>query len=98
MTDPLVIAGEKFSSRLIMGTGGAPNLDVLDRALGASGTEPTTVAMGRGAAGRSAKGGGGAGWVLGLLTGRGIGVLQNPAACHTASDAVRPAELAREAL
>ena len=29
MDDPLVIAGETFASRLIMGTGGAPSLDVL---------------------------------------------------------------------
>ena len=47
MTDPLVIAGEEFGSRLIMGTGGAPSLEVLDRALAASGTELTTVAMRR---------------------------------------------------
>ena len=45
--DPLVIAGEKFGSRLIMGTGGAPNLDELERALVASGTELTTVALRR---------------------------------------------------
>ena len=47
MDDPFVIAGEPMSSRLIMGTGGAPSLDVLDRALAASGTELTTVAMRR---------------------------------------------------
>ena len=46
--DPLVIGGRKFGSRLIMGTGGArPNLEVLERALVASGTELTTVAMRR---------------------------------------------------
>ena len=99
MIDPLVIAGEKFSSRLIMGTGGAPSLDVLDRALAASGTELTTVAMRRvdprsGPAG----GAGGAQSVLGLLADRGIRTLPNTAGCHTAADAVRTAELAREAL
>src|SRR6202044_3922232 len=99
MIDPLVIAGEKFSSRLIMGTGGAPSLDVLDRALAASGTELTTVAMRRvdprsGPAGAT----GGPQSVLGLLTGRGIRTLPNTAGCHTAADAVRTAELAREAL
>ena len=99
MTDPLVIAGEKFSSRLIMGTGGAPSLDVLDRALAASGTELTTVAMRRVApASSGASGAGGPQSVLGLLTGRGIRVLPNTAGCHTAADAVRTAELAREAL
>ncbi len=91
MDDPLVIAGEEFSSRLIMGTGGAPSLDVLGRALKASGTELTTVAMRRvdPAAGGS---------VLGLLSELGIRVLPNTAGCHTAAEAVRTARLAAEAL
>jgi thiazole synthase len=89
--DPLLIAGEAFSSRLIMGTGGAPSLDVLDRALAASGTELTTVAMRR--VDPAA-----AGSVLGLLTDRGIRVLPNTAGCFTAVEAVRVARLAREAL
>ena len=45
--DNLVIAGEEFSSRLIMGTGGAANQHILREALVASGTEMTTVAMRR---------------------------------------------------
>ena len=110
MTDPLVIAGEKFGSRLIMGTGGAPSLEVLDRALVASGTELTTVAMRRVAPSTATAGHGGAGLggaaggpgrgqsVLGLLADRGIRVLPNTAGCHTAADAVRTAELAREGL
>jgi thiazole synthase len=89
--DPLLIAGEAFSSRLIMGTGGAPSLDVLDRALVASGTELTTVAMRR--VDPAA-----AGSVLELLTDRGIRVLPNTAGCFTAVEAVRVARLAREAL
>ncbi len=91
MDDPLLIAGEAFSSRLIMGTGGAPSLQVLDRALAASGTELTTVAMRRldPAA---------AGSVLDLLKDRGIRVLPNTAGCFTAVEAVRVARLAREAL
>jgi thiazole synthase len=91
MDDPLLIAGEKLSSRLIMGTGGAPSLDVLDRALAASGTEVTTVAMRR-VDPLSA------GSVLDLLTGRGIRVLPNTAGCYTAAEAVRVARMAREAL
>ena len=91
MDDPLLIAGEAFSSRLIMGTGGAPSLDVLDRALAASGTELTTVAMRR--VDPAA-----AGSVLELLTDRGIRVLPNTAGCFTAVEAVRVARLAREAL
>jgi thiazole synthase len=91
MDDPLVIAGESFSSRLIMGTGGMPSLDVLDRALVASGTELTTVAMRRVDPASS-------GSVLDLLAARGIRALPNTAGCYTASEAVRVARLAREAL
>jgi thiazole synthase len=89
--DPLLIAGEALSSRLIMGTGGAPSLDVLGRALAASGTELTTVAMRR--VDPTA-----AGSVLDLLRERGIRVLPNTAGCFTAVEAVRVAKLAREAL
>jgi len=86
-----LIAGEAFSSRLIMGTGGVPSLDVLGRALAASGTELTTVAMRR--VDPAA-----AGSVLDLLRERGIRVLPNTAGCFTAVEAVRVAKLAREAL
>ena len=41
----LSIAGREFGSRLILGTGGAANLAVLEAALIASETELTTVAM-----------------------------------------------------
>ncbi|MFF5204698.1 thiazole synthase [Streptosporangium sp. NPDC000396] len=91
MSDDLIIGGEKFSSRLIMGTGGAPSLEVLDQALVASGTELTTVAMRR--LDPSARGS-----VLDVLRERGIKVLPNTAGCFTAQDAVLTAKLAREAL
>ena len=91
MDDPLVIAGERFSSRLIMGTGGAPSLDVLGRALDASGTELTTVAIRR--VDPAAQGS-----VFGLLRDRKIRPLPNTAGCFTSADAVRTARLAREAL
>lgn len=45
--ESLCIAGRTFGSRLIMGTGGAANLSILERALVASGTELTTVAIRR---------------------------------------------------
>jgi thiazole synthase len=89
--DPLVLGGQKFTSRLIMGTGGAPSLDVLGRALAASGTELTTVAMRR--VDPAARGS-----VLDVLTERGIKVLPNTAGCFTAAEAVRTAMLAAEAL
>jgi thiazole synthase len=91
MDDQLIIADQKFSSRLIMGTGGAPSLDVLGRALDAAGTELTTVAMRR--VDPAAKGS-----VFELLRARGIRVLPNTAGCHTAADAVLTAKMAREAL
>ena len=43
----LIIAGETFTSRLIMGTGGAPSMQVIDDVVGASGTQLCTVAMRR---------------------------------------------------
>ncbi len=91
MDDPLVIAGREFGARLIMGTGGATNLSVLERALVSSGTELTTVAM------RRADAGGGTG-VLDLLNRLGIEALPNTAGCRTAAEAVLTAQLAREAL
>ena len=91
MQDPFVLAGRSFGSRLIMGTGGAPSLDVLRRALVASGTELTTVAMRR--VDPAA-----AGSVLDVLAAAAIDVLPNTAGCFTATEAVRVARLAREAL
>jgi thiazole synthase len=89
--DPLVIAGRSFGSRLIMGTGGAPSLEVMEAALLASGTELTTVALRR--LDPSAPGS-----VLDVLDRHGIAVLQNTAGCYTSADAVLTAQLAREAL
>jgi len=89
--DPFILGGEKFGSRLIMGTGGAPSLDVLGRALAASGTEITTVALRR--VDPAARGS-----VLDVLAGHGIRVLPNTAGCFTAAEAVRTANLAAEAL
>src|ERR1700754_2624459 len=87
----LTIAGRSLGSRLILGTGGASNLAVLEEALIASGTELTTVAMRRG----DADGGTG---VLGLLNRLNITPLPNTAGCRGAAEAVLTARLAREAL
>lgn len=89
--DPLTIAGTTFRSRLIMGTGGAPSLDVMERALLASGTELTTVAMRR--LDPTVQGS-----VLSVLDRHGIRTLPNTAGCYTAGEAVLTARLAREAL
>jgi len=89
--DAFTIADRTFGSRLIMGTGGASNQAVLERALLASGTELTTVALRR----VDATGGGG---VLEVLRRNNIGVLPNTAGCRGAAEAVLTAQLAREAL
>ena len=75
---PLTIADRTFGSRLILGTGGAPNLTVLEEALVASGTELTTVAMRR----VDAEGGTG---VLDLLNRLEITPLPNTAGCRGAA-------------
>jgi thiazole synthase len=89
--DRLTIGGTTFNSRLIMGTGGAPSLDVLERSLLASGTELTTVAMRR--LDPTVQGS-----VLSVLEKLNIRVLPNTAGCFTAGEAVLTARLAREAL
>src|SRR5918995_2159017 len=89
--DPLVIAGQAFSSRLVMGTGGAASLEALEQALAASGTEMTTVALRRTSPGAR-------GSILDVLRRVGCRLLPNTAGCFTARDAVRTAHLGREAL
>ena len=90
MEDPMVIAGEVFSSRLIFGTGGAPSLAALEEALIASGAEMATVALRR--VDPSARGS-----ILDVLDQRGCRILPNTAGCFTAADAVTTAKLARDA-
>jgi len=85
------IGGRRFDSRLIMGTGGFRNLEVMAEALTASGAELATVAMRRVDA--RARGS-----VLELVERAGCDVLPNTAGCFTARDAVTAARLAREAL
>jgi thiazole synthase len=89
--DPFVIAGVELSSRLIMGTGGAPSLHVIDEVLVASGTALCTVAMRRIDPATE-------GSLLDVIDRRGIRVLPNTAGCRTAREAVHTAQLAREAL
>jgi thiazole synthase len=91
VADPFCIAGRSFDSRLIMGTGGAPSLEVMEAALLASGTELTTVALRR--IDPSAPGS-----VLDVLDRHQIAVLPNTAGCFTSAEAVLTAQLGREAL
>jgi thiazole synthase len=89
--DSLVIAGIEFSSRLIVGTGGASSLHSLAELLAESGTELSTVAMRRVDPAAT-------GSVLDVLQASGVRVLPNTAGCRTAAEAVLTAKLAREAL
>ncbi|HZC70983.1 MAG TPA: thiazole synthase [Jatrophihabitans sp.] len=91
MDNQFVIAGVELASRLILGTGGAPSLHVVDEALVASQAAMCTVAMRRVDPATT-------GSILDVLDRRGVRILPNTAGCRTAREAVRTAELAREAL
>ena len=88
--DPFRLAGEEFTSRLLLGTGGVPSLDVLSRALEASGTQIVTVALRRVDPGSR-------GSLLDVVESAGVRLLPNTAGCMTAREAVLTAQLAREA-
>jgi thiazole synthase len=90
MTMALTIAGREFRSRLILGTGGFTNHEVLAGALTASGAELCTVALRR--LDPAARGS-----ILDVLDQAGVEVLPNTAGCYTARDAIITAQLAREA-
>jgi thiazole synthase len=88
--DPLVIAGRTFDSRLILGTGGFDNHELLGAALQASETEMCTVALRRLDPAST-------GSILEVLDAAGVQILPNTAGCYTARDAVQTARLARDA-
>ena len=73
----LTIAGREFESRLILGTGGFTNHEVLASALEASGTQMCTVALRR--LDPAARGS-----ILDVLDAAGVQVLPNTAGCYTA--------------
>jgi thiazole synthase len=90
MTDQLLIADRRFDSRLILGTGGFVNHELLAGALAAAEAELCTVALRR--LDPAARGS-----ILDVLDGAGVEVLPNTAGCYTARDAIATARLAREA-
>jgi thiazole synthase len=87
------IAGKKFNSRLILGTGKYPNFKIMQEAHETSGTEMVTVAIRR--IDLKAKGDQS---LLNFVDLKKIALLPNTAACYTAKDAIDTARLAREAL
>ena len=102
-SDPLVIAGRSFGSRLIVGTGKYKSVDETERAIDASGAEIITVALRRVDLNDRSTGS-----LMSLLqkraalTGEAASngnrwmLLPNTAGCFTADDAVRTLRLARE--
>ncbi len=88
--DTLTIAGKTFRSRLLLGTGGFPSLDLMAEAIAASGSELVTVALRRVDPNAT-------GSLIDVLARAKVGLLPNTAGCRTARDAVLTAKLAREA-
>jgi thiazole synthase len=90
-SDPLVIAGRTFRSRLIVGTGKYPTLAVMADAHRASGADMVTVAVRRvNLTDRSKES------LLDYIDPKTMFILPNTAGCYTAEDAIRTARLGRE--
>jgi thiazole synthase len=88
--DPIAIGGRTMRSRLLLGTGGFPSLELLSAAIAAAGSELVTVALRR--IDPAARGS-----LVDVLSEAGVELLPNTAGCYTARDAVLTAKLAREA-
>ncbi|MEI8104901.1 MAG: thiazole synthase [Actinomycetes bacterium] len=86
----LTIAGRELRSRLFLGTGGFTSLETMERAFAASRCELVTVALRR--IDPQAHGS-----LLDVIDRLGLSVLPNTAGCYTARDAIKTAQLAREA-
>jgi thiazole synthase len=93
MDDVLRIGTLEFASRLIVGTGKYPSLEVMQAAHAASGAQMVTVAIRRIAlddpSGKT---------LLDYIDRSRLTILPNTAGCYTARDAVLTAQLARELL
>ena len=90
MSDELVIAGKKFKSRLMVGTGKYDDMETMVQAIEASGTEIVTVAIRRlDLDDRSKK------TILDYIDWSKYTILPNTAGARTADEAIRTARLAR---
>jgi thiazole synthase len=87
----LVVAGETLPSRLFLGTGGLPRVELVEPVVRAAAPGLVTVSVRRTSG--TAEGG-----LLATLRRLGVRLLPNTAGCRTAREAVLTAELAREAL
>lgn len=93
-SDPLIIAGKSYGSRLLTGTGKYKDFDETRRASQAAGAEIVTVAIRRVNVGQDA----GQPNLLDALPPEEFTLLPNTAGCYNAVDAVRTCKLARELL
>jgi len=90
--DELIIAGRKFRSRLMLGTGKYKTFEIMEEALDASGCEIVTVAVRRvnlNATGEKT--------LLDYIDRNKYFILPNTAGCYTVDEAVRAARLAKAA-
>lgn len=87
----LDLYGEKLSSRLLLGTALYPSPAVMAEAVKASGTEIVTVSLRR-----ETSGGKSGGQFWSLVQSLDVRVLPNTAGCHSVSEAVTTAQMARE--
>jgi thiazole synthase len=90
-SDELIIAGRKFNSRLMTGTGKYPSLDIMQQSIAASGCQIVTVAVRR--VQTQAPGHEG---LADAIDWTKIWMLPNTAGCKTAEEAIRVARLGRE--
>jgi thiazole synthase len=93
-TDPLVIAGKSYHSRLLTGTGKFKDMDETARASEAAGAQIVTFAVRRMNLGQDP----GQPNLLDALPPHRYTLLPNTAGCYNAEDAVRTCQLARELL
>ncbi len=91
-TEPLVIAGVEFCSRLFLGTGKYRSSSVMRESIAASGSQLVTVAL------RRARTDGGADDILDHIDRQQCRLLPNTSGVRDAKEAVLAAELAREAM
>jgi thiazole synthase len=94
VTDPLVIAGRAYRSRLLVGTGKYRDFNQTRDAIVASGAEIVTVAIRRTNIGQDAN----SPSLLDSLPPTEFTYLPNSAGCYSAEEAVRTLKLARELL
>jgi thiazole synthase len=90
MDDALVLAGRRFASRLIVGTGKYRDLEQTREALARSGAEIVTVAL------RRVELKPGQPSLLDAIDPKKYRLLPNTAGCYTADEAIRTCHLARE--